>query len=202
MKEREIARQMVHCSGVAVIFIAFSLGKITTGFGALAVACFVSFLSWWTRRKEKFRERMPLRIRELEEVEDKTHEMFNSLEREEVLEKRPYYGAFNFFLAMGLVLLIFPFKASILSVAIISVSDAASTLVGIPLGKHEIFYNRDKSIEGSMAFFAVSFLIATFFLAPAEAFLLAFLAAVTESLPHLNDNFSVPVCVGIVFLLL
>lgn len=203
MDEREVGRQAVHLSGVAVIFIAVTVGKFPAGFGALIVASFVSFLSWWTRRKEEFREKLPIRIREVEMVEDKTHEMLNSLEREEALERRPYFGGFVFFLAIGLVLLIFPLKAAILSIAIISISDAAATLVGIHLGEHKIFYNKEKStIEGSVSFFMTSLLVAIVLLTPMKALALALLTAFVESLPKLNDNFSVPISVGVFFLLL
>lgn len=202
MNKRELARQIVHLSGVAVIFIVMSLGKFLTALGVLGVASLVSFLSWWTRRKGFFRKKLPFRMRQIEEVEDKTHEMLNSLEREEFLERRPYFGAFMFFLAIGLVLLIFPLKAAILSIAIISVSDAVATVIGVHLGEHKIFYNKEKSVEGSISFFMASFLIAMVLLSPGKALALALMTALVESLPKVNDNFSVPVSVGLFFLLL
>lgn len=202
MNEREVARQAVHLSGVVVVFIAVTVGEFPTGLGALIVASFVSFLSWWTRRKGMFRKKLPFRVREIEEVEDKTHEMLNSLEREEFLEGRPYFGAFMFFLAIGLVLLIFPLQAAILSIAIISVSDATATLVGVHLGEHKIFYNKEKSVEGSISFFMASFLIAMVLLSPTKALALALLTTLVESLPKVNDNFSVPISVGLFFLII
>lgn len=198
MEEREIARQAVHCSGILVIFIVFALGKFPTGMGSLGVATVVSFLSWWTRNKENVRSKLPLRVGKVEDLEDKTHEMLNSLERDMALKEKPYFGAFNYFLGMGIVLLGFPTDAAILAVAIVSISDAVATLVGRNVGEHEIFYYRKKSLEGSIAFFASAFLLGLVLSSPLTAITVAAIATLVESVPYVNDNFSVPIVVAII----
>ncbi|MFP4116358.1 MAG: diacylglycerol/polyprenol kinase family protein [Candidatus Aenigmatarchaeota archaeon] len=197
-----MGRQAVHCSGAILGIFAFSLGKAVAGLAALTVAAILLFLSWWTRKRETVRRKLPLRVKELEKVEDEAYEFIESFEREEELKERPYFGALIFMLAIGLTFLIFPQGAAILAVLILSISDSASTLVGIHLGTVELPHNPDKSLEGSIAFFLTATVIAIFFAAPMGAVLIASLGTLAESLPRIDDNFSVPVTVALVFLLL
>jgi len=80
---------------------------------------------------------------------------------------------------------------------VLGISDAASTIIGKTLGKHKLPYNKNKSIEGSVAFF-ISALPAWFFVG--EIIIpIAFLAALVESLPlKIDDNITIPlVCIAV-----
>ena len=94
----------------------------------------------------------------------------------------------------------------------IFIADAASTLVGLSLGRTRLPYNKKKSIEGTAAYFIITFvssyliLRAAFpaypsifhgyssILLAAVSLIYAFLAALVESLPSsIDDNFDVAV---------
>lgn len=202
MHRREIARQLVHLSGISTVLVALFIGKYITGAAAIAVSIFTYFLSWWTIRKHDLRKKLPLRIKEIEEVEDKTHEMLNSLEREKSLKKIPYYGAITFFFAIGITLLILPLQWATLAIVILSVGDAVATLVGIHIGKHSLPHNSEKTVEGTFSFFISTFVLLLILTTPENALILASITASIETLPYLNDNFSIPVTVGLLFFIL
>lgn len=202
MDGTETKRQIVHLSGAFSLVPLLYLGKMITGVGAVAIALGILTLSWWVKKKHEIRERFPIRLRKVEDVEDRTHELLNGLEREEVLDKMPYYGAFCFFTAIGLSVLVLPVKWALLAVLILSVSDALATMVGVHVGKFPLFHNQNKSLEGSLTFFASAFVISLLFLSPVVALYLAIFTALVESVPRLNDNFSIPLAVGLFFLLL
>jgi len=81
---------------------------------------------------------------------------------------------------------------------ILAIGDGASTIIGMK-GKHKISYNKEKTFEGTIAFFLAS-LPAYFFIG--EAIIpLAIIAAIVESLPlRLDDNLTVPIACTIFFL--
>jgi len=192
----------VHFSGALLAVIALLLDKYITGIIALSVAAFLLFLSWWIRNKKDFRERLPLRMKKWEELEDETHKFINSFERKRDLKNRPYFGAIMFMLAVGFTLLVFPETAAVLAVLILSISDSASTLIGIHIGETKLPHNKNKSLEGSSVFFLTSTLIALLFVSPTSSIIIALTSTFIESMPGIDDNFSVPITVAVVFLLL
>jgi len=73
-------------------------------------------------------------------------------------------------------------------------SDAAAALVGVPLGRHKFL---GKSVEGSLACFAASFLVGLAFINPLLAAASALLVTGIELLPlPWNDNFWIPILSG------
>ncbi|MFP4116725.1 MAG: diacylglycerol/polyprenol kinase family protein [Candidatus Aenigmatarchaeota archaeon] len=168
----------------------------------MSIATFLLFLSWWIRNKDRIREKLPRRLEDWEKIEDETYRFINSFERDQDLEERPYTGAIIFMIAVGFTFLVFPETAAILAVLILSISDSASTLVGIHLGESNLPHNRDKSFEGSSAFFLTATVMAFLFTSPLNSVLIALGGAFAESLPHIDDNFSVPITVAVLFILL
>ncbi|MFB6217080.1 MAG: hypothetical protein ABEJ72_08965 [Candidatus Aenigmatarchaeota archaeon] len=166
------------------------------------MSLFIYFLSWWTIKKHDLREKLPLRIKEFEEVEDRTHEVLNSLERESSLKNIPYYGAITFFFAIGVSMLILPLKWALLATSILSISDAVATMVGVHIGGLSLPSNRKKTLEGTLSFFVSAYAVSLVFASPFTALLIAVSTSAIETVPHLNDNFSIPVTVGILFFLL
>ena len=105
----------------------------------------------------------------------------------------PAYGAFWYGLG---VLLLMSFTNNVgylcASIAILAVGDGASTLVGRN-GTTRIFYNRKKTVEGSIAFFVTSSFAAYLFIG-APGILLSFLCTIAESVDWgVDDNFVIPV---------
>ena len=104
----------------------------------------------------------------------------------------PAYGAFWY--GLGVLLLIsFTNDVSYLcaSIAILAIGDGASTLVGRN-GTARIFYNRKKTLEGSIAFFITGSFATYLFIGPSGIFL-SFLCTIAESVDWgVDDNFIVP----------
>ncbi|NPB06853.1 MAG: phosphatidate cytidylyltransferase [Aquificae bacterium] len=79
---------------------------------------------------------------------------------------------------------------------VLAVGDAAAWLVGSHLGRLRV---RDKSLEGSLAFFLASFLALLPFTGGTEALAVSLAGALAELLlPYPDDNFTVPVAASAV----
>lgn len=203
MNDREVARQLIHSTGLVVIFLAFIIGKDLVGLGGLLLSIAILIISGYTKKKEEIRNKLPLRVKFLERVEDGVYDVFNSLEREEYLRTRPYLGAFTFFLAISLALLFFPLNISSIAIVVLVIGDSIATIVGIHYGKHKLPYNRRKSLEGSLSGLVASFLACMVLANPLTAFLAASIGIIVESLPiPVNDNISIPVSVAVFLFIL
>jgi len=178
------------------------LDKTITGLAALSIATFLLFLSWWIQKKEYIRKKLPVRVEEWEKVEDEACRFLESFEREVEVKERPFYGAIMFMLAVGFTFIVFPETAAVVAVLVLSVSDSASTLVGVHLGNTSIPYSKKKSLEGFSAFFTTAFIISLVFVSPVQALLVSLVGAFVESLPRLDDNFSVPLAVALLLMVL
>lgn len=202
LNSKEIGRQAVHFLGSLLVIVGIYLGSFYTGIASLSACLFLYFLSWWTREKKKIREKVPLRLRKIERLEDKSHEMINSLEREYEIKNNPYQGAQTFFLSLGLIYLVFPLKAAILSNLILSVCDSVSTIIGVHFGRHQLPHNNRKSFEGSSAFFAFAFVISLYFMNLLPAILLALVITFVETLSVVDDNLSIPFFTVLIYVLI
>ncbi|MFH1222422.1 MAG: hypothetical protein V1492_05045 [Candidatus Micrarchaeota archaeon] len=87
------------------------------------------------------------------------------------------------------------------AIIIIGIGDGLSTLIGRKFGKIKLPYNSNKTVEGSLALFAVS-LLGWFFIGP-EIIPAAIIAAIIEGLPiPIDDNLSIPVALVLFFMVL
>lgn len=86
------------------------------------------------------------------------------------------------------------------AIFVLAIGDAFSTIIG-RLGKHPLPYNKNKTVEGLLAFFITS-LPAFLFIGPL-IIPLAALAAIFESLPlPIDDNITVPIISTLFFLVI
>ncbi len=101
-------------------------------------------------------------------------------------------GAFWYMMGSLLLVLFIPDSHEIASAIIaLALGDAAATIFGIRNGRHRHFYNSEKTVEGSAAFFIFS-LPACILLGWTGA-VFAALMAVVESLPlPADDNLTIP----------
>jgi dolichol kinase len=67
-----------------------------------------------------------------------------------------YYGLIH---ALAAVLFWTESPTGIVSLIILCIGDGVADLVGRPYGKHKWFYNREKSVEGSVAFAVASYAV-------------------------------------------
>ena len=128
---------------------------------------------------------------------------------EKDFKKNLFTGGTYYALGIFLALLLFPKEVAVLSILIMIWCDTMAALIGKKFGKRKII--GDKSLEGSLAFVITGILlvfILQFFFPEYNfykaGFITVFLAAVFEQISfiRINDNLSLPVFSGIVFLIL
>ncbi len=117
-------------------------------------------------------------------------------------EGSSFMGSTYFLFSTILTILLFPKSIAITSLLILILSDTAAALVGKGIGKVRLF---DKTLEGSLAFFFTSLLIAWIHpgLNRVSGSLAALGATLIELLPmRLNDNLTIPLTAGTIMFLL
>ncbi len=188
--ELETKRQLIHMSGAVFPFYVLSagLGLSVSTFLFLLVAGLI--ISYGYKKGVRF----PI-----------ISKIVDSTEREEVIEEFPGRGALGFFFGSLAVLLLFGARIEVACAAIIilALGDSFSTLTGKRFGRHKIFYNPDKSVEGSIGGLVPAFIGAMVFVSPETALLGAFTGMAVESLPlKIDDNITIPVVSGFFMYLL
>jgi len=114
-------------------------------------------------------------------------------------EQRTITGASWVFIGAGLTLLIYTDIVSIISLLVMSISDSVAALFGMKFGKTKLF---NKSLEGTMAFFAMTSII-VFTLSPLK-FSINIIAIATATIvellsgPKFNDNLMIPLFIGLI----
>ncbi len=106
-------------------------------------------------------------------------------------------GAATFLIGtLAAVLLFTPFVAA-LSILVLAVGDAVATIAGYYAGRHNIF--RNKTLEGTLAFFVSTGVLLAFFVAPIVAISVALVTAILELVTpsYIDDNLILPVATGI-----
>lgn len=194
----ELSRQMVHLSGLLFVILAQFVNKIMISVYLFLIAITFLLYSICILREEK------KIIRLFEKLESRLKEFAMGFERSHV--KRPFIGAFWFFLACGLTFLIFPLNIASAAVTILAVGDSLSTLIGVKFGKHRIIGK--KTIEGSIACFIGS-MTSMIFIPFISAFFASILATILELVPDmkimkklkekevLDDNLLIPLISGL-----
>lgn len=108
-------------------------------------------------------------------------------------------------IAVLLTIISFPKPISLMAISTLALADPVAAVVGIKFGRRHLV--PDKTVEGSLAFFAASFLCASFVMfrvvgAPWPAalgisLLVSLAVTVFETLPvKLDDNLTIPLFVG------
>jgi dolichol kinase len=104
------------------------------------------------------------------------------------------------YFAVGILvaLLAFPGPVGAASIAIFALGDSTASIFGRYLARTSLPFNKDKSLEGSVAGFFFAFLGGLVFVSPLLAALGAAIAALVECLPlPINDNLLIPLCTGL-----
>jgi len=108
----------------------------------------------------------------------------------------PGKAAIMFFLSACVLLFLFKSQPQIVFAAILveTLADTAAALIGKRFGKIKIM--KDKTLEGTLAFFVVSVFCIGLFYSFEVALFCSFVAAIIEPLPW-DDNWSVPLAVAL-----
>jgi dolichol kinase len=190
MNQLELRRQLIHATGIFVAILIREVYKIFQGWlvpaSLLLVIIFVGYgISYLHRGGVK----LPILTRIIRDSErDKDKEF-------------PGRGALRFFMGSFFTLLIFRNSPAIVvaGIIVLALGDSASTLGGVAFGRHKLFYNHEKSIEGTLSGLIAAFLglmILTQF-SLELAVIASLVGVIVESLPlGVDDNLTVPVAAG------
>ncbi len=190
-KDLQLGRRLVHFANGATNATAYALlfthRQVVHAFGI--VACVVYILDRIRIQYPDLAQRIPWMNRLFFRAEEQFKESAMT----------PYV------IATLLTILTFPKPIALIAIYTLATADPAAALVGITWGRHHIVPNR--SVEGSLAFFAATLGIALAVLGvfadgvtwpiAGAAVLLAVMAALFEMVPlRLDDNLTIPLFVG------
>ncbi|MFH0889848.1 MAG: diacylglycerol/polyprenol kinase family protein [Candidatus Aenigmatarchaeota archaeon] len=184
----ELLRKLVHISGVIAVPILYVFGSTNTAiiFFVLAAGLYL----YANMRAKTPVGRFLAGFRKL----------LDFLERD---SQPRYRGAIYFFESIGFIALLFPEKIAAISIIVLSVGDGISTLAGRALGHVRIFYNKSKSVEGSVSGFIASSVVCALITNIPVAIFASFVGMVVESLDiDVNDNATIPFAVAIIIYVL
>ena len=195
----EAMRQLVHMSGLLFILLAQFMDKAMAGLLFTLIALFFLVYSEHVSRCEKNHRTL------LSKIECRIRDMAFWLERKD--SRKPFTGAFWFYMGIGLAFLLFPLKAASAAGAMLAVSDSLSTIIGVRFGRHNLIGK--KTYEGTGAFFISAILVCLLFFSPAISLLAAMVATLAELLPEArlfshsklkmaaSDNLLIPLMTGL-----
>jgi dolichol kinase len=190
MNRLEIKRQLIHGSGFILALLIKEGYRLFGGWRvptlSLAFAICIGYGLSYLHVKGVSLPILSKVIKESEREKDKEF---------------PGRGALRFFLGAFFTILIFRNHPEIVagSIIVLALGDSLSTLVGVGYGRHKLFYNKEKSVEGSIGGILAAFLglilLTTF--PPTIAAISSLVGLITESLPlDVDDNLTVPVLTG------
>ncbi|MDI9624311.1 MAG: phosphatidate cytidylyltransferase [Methanothermobacter sp.] len=176
--KREILRQAIHATGIIFVIIQPWIGvKNLILLGILA-----AFMGEIIRQYD-LRHSIPLFSWLLRTCRRDTNER----------------GFIYYFIGLALTYAFFGSNIPIANAAIIilTIGDAASTLIGKLYGKHPLPYKPNKTFEGSIAFIFIGFIGALTQVNPTIALMGAFIGSLVEAYTPIEDNITIPLLVGI-----
>ncbi|MFB6088530.1 MAG: diacylglycerol/polyprenol kinase family protein [Candidatus Aenigmatarchaeota archaeon] len=204
----EFRRQIIHLSGVSTVPLSLIYGKFTIGVLSIILSLIILTISEYYKRKEGIKNRLPFEIGFLEKIENIFYDTINSFEREEYIKQHPYFGAFTFFLSIGVIFLLLPLKIACLAVTVLAVGDSSATLIGSTLGKHRTPIDRSKTWEGTIGGLISSIIACTvlsFYIEISTNYI--FIAPIVGMLAEIfsrkiNDNLIIPISIAAVLLMI
>ena len=114
----------------------------------------------------------------------------------------PFRGGIMFLVGCFAAVLFFSSFYAALGILILSIGDGIAAIVGHYLGKHKIVKN--KTLEGTTAFFITTLIVLIFFLPIWKAFFVALIIALVEltTPQYIDDNIAIPLVSGVLLTLL
>lgn len=185
----EMLRKTIHISGFLIPLISIQYFTPQT----ISLALFLTTLAYTTSEiARKYGKNFPI---------------FSTVTKKALrsnFEKNNYAIAPIAF-AMGIIssLLFFPSYIAYTSITVLTIGDSFANISGKIFGKTPIFFNKNKSIEGTLTGFIVAFLGSILFVNPLQALIAAAVGMIIESLPlPINDNLAIPLSSGMILILI
>jgi len=175
----ESLRQLIHASGIFIVFLTWFFDPIIVMLICIAIVLFVELI---------FR------------IDKQRYVFFFSEILRRTKRKNDERGFIYFFIGIIITLYLFRFNISVANAAIIILlfGDSASTLIGKRFGRHYLPFNENKTVEGSIAFLAVGFAGALTQLPVIPALFGAVFGTLTEAYSPIDDNIPIPIISGLV----
>lgn len=176
--KKEILRQSIHATGIIFVIIQPWLGVKNLILIGLAAAIIGEIIYQYDRR-----HKIPF-----------LSWLLRTCRRDDSERGFIYY-----FLGLTLTYSLFGFNIPIANatILILTIGDAASTIIGSFYGKHTLPYNPNKTFEGSIAFILLGFIGALTQVNPLIAFIGAIIGALVEAYTPLEDNITIPLITGV-----
>jgi dolichol kinase len=175
---KEILRQLIHASGIFIIFLERFFDPL------ILIGICIAIIIWGEiiYRIDKFRHIF----------------LFSTILRRCRRDKEEK-GFIYFFIGVLFALVLFNFNIYIANAAIIILvlGDAASTIIGKKFGRVKLPSTKNKTLEGSLAFFLVGLAGATTQLPLVPTMVGTFLGALAEAYSPIDDNLIIPIVAGI-----
>lgn len=179
--KNDVLREIIHASGIAIPVLSSLIGMYTIAYFILFVTAFYV-------------------ISELAIMEKGSLPLISSITRHATTPEELYeFRTAPIFFAFGilLTLLLFPRPASYAAIAIFVLGDSTASIFGKTFGKRTLWFNKGKTLEGSLIGFVFALSAAAFFVNPLVAAIGAAVAMLIESLPlPINDNLVLPLVTG------
>ncbi len=178
----EEGRQIIHIlAGFAIIGMLYLFGLNVNGLEAVELLLLGLMISGL----------MLINMRMLGMYIGPFHHILDNFDR--VGEEFPGRGPLLYLVGTLLILsYIKDFNFILAAIAIFSVGDGVSTLIGRRYGKNVLSWNSRKSWEGTLAFFISSAIVSYFFIGLAGIYFSAILAFIETIDFHVDDNLLIP----------
>lgn len=183
--KNEIARKIIHLSSIIIPIFLLFYGKDLTLLCLLPITIFFLVLDVLRIRSKNFKSLY--------------NYFFISITRKN--ESKKLTGASYVFLSSLIIIYFFPENIAAISLFIMVISDTLAAIFGRIYGTIKI---RNKTLEGSLAFFMSSFTIILFAsdINLYLAFISILIATLTELYSPFDDNLSVPISFGSSYIIL
>ena len=182
----DVFRELIHASAFFIPVIAGLVGV------PLVAASIIVILGLYT-------------MSEYLRTEGKRMPFFSLITRKAASQNELYLvvlAPVYFAVGILLTLVLFPAPVNGAAIAIFALGDSTASIFGRYFSRTTLPFNKDKSVEGSLAGLLFAFLAGWFFVSPWLALLGAAVAMFVESLPlPINDNLLMPLCTGLVLTL-
>jgi dolichol kinase/phosphoserine phosphatase len=183
-----LIRKLLHALGIVIpLFLVRYLSHSTI----INIIILISLIYLVSETYRMFKIRIPL-------ISDITLLAAGDYERHEFVVSPITYST-GIILALGL----FPDMIGYAIIGILTLGDSASAFIGRKFGRTLLPFNKNKTLEGSIAGFLAAFLGATLFLNPVHSLIASLIGMAIEAVPSpINDNITIPLSSGLILLLL
>ncbi|WP_321422951.1 SEC59/DGK1/VTE5 family protein [uncultured Methanobacterium sp.] len=170
---KELWRQLIHASGVFIVILSYFLPSQLLIILCVAILVFVVIV---------FR------------LDHQHHIPFFSTILRVAKRDEDERGFVYFFIGIIITLCIFQFNMAIANAAILILlfGDSSSTLIGRRFGRIKLPFQSHKTLEGSLTFLVVGFLVSLTQLPLIPAFIGALAGTLTEAYSPIDDNVPIP----------